>query len=91
MYLISVILPVYNVEDYLDRCLNSLLGQTIGFENLEILFIDDCSKDNSYEIIKEYSKQYDNIKVYQTENNSGSAGRPRNIGLKNASADYIMF
>lgn len=91
MYKISVILPVYNVEDYLGKCLNSLINQTIGFENLEIIFVDDCSSDNSFKLIQNYTKKYDNIKLFQSEWNSGSAGHPRNIGLKHASADYIMF
>lgn len=91
MYKISIILPVYNVENYLERCLSSLLNQTIGFENLEIIFIDDLSEDNSYNLLNNFTKKYDNIKLFQTSSNSGSAGHPRNIGLENASADYIMF
>ncbi len=91
MYKISIILPVYNVDNYLERCLSSLLNQTIGFENLEIIFIDDFSDDESFNIISKFTKEYENIKLFQTESNSGSAGFPRNIGLNNASADYIMF
>ena len=91
MYKISIILPVYNVENYLERCLSSLLNQTIGFDNLEIIFIDDLSEDNSYNLLNNFTKKYENIKLFQTSYNSGSAGHPRNIGLENASADYIMF
>jgi len=91
MYKISILLPVYNVGEYLDSCLSSLKNQTIGFENLEIIFVDDCSTDNSYKIIKSYSEQYENVKAYQTPTNSGGGGQPRNIALDNATAPYIMY
>lgn len=91
MFKISIILPVFNVKDYLDNCLDSLKNQTIGFENLEVIFVDDCSTDNSYEIIKGYAKKYDNVKAYQTMKNSGCGGQPRNIGMEYATAPYIMF
>ena len=91
MYKISILLPVYNVEEYLDACLSSLKNQTIGFENLEIIFVDDCSTDNSYEIIKSYSHQYENVKAYQTPTNSGGCGQPRNIGMEHTTAPYIMY
>lgn len=91
MYKISVILPVFNVEDYLNLCLSSLMKQTIGFENLEVIFVDDCSTDNSYEIIKIFSNKFENVKAYQTPENSGGGGKPRNIGLEHATAPYIMY
>lgn len=91
MYKISIILPVYNVKEYLEDCFQSLLKQTIGFNNLEIIFVDDCSTDNSFEIIKKFALKYENVKVYQTEKNSGGCGQPRNIGMKYVTAPYIMF
>lgn len=90
-YKISMIIPTFNVEDDLKRAINSLLNQTIGFENIEVLLVDDFSTDNTRQLILDYAKQYDNIKYIFLESNSGSAGKPRNIGIKNASADYIMF
>ena len=88
---ISIIIPVYNVEKYLERTFNSLLNQTIGFNNLEIIFIDDASTDNSPNIIKEYTNKFKNVKSIFLDENSGSAGKPRNIGMKYTTTNYIMF
>ena len=88
---ISIIVPVYNVENYLERTFNSLLNQTIGFDNLEIIFIDDASTDNSPNMIKEYTDKFENVKGIFLDENSGSAGKPRNIGMEYTTADYIMF
>lgn len=91
-YKISVIIPTYNCEEYyLDRCISSLMNQSIGFENLEIIIIDDASKINkSKEIIRNYDDKYENIKAYFLKDNRG-AGIARNTGLENATADYICF
>lgn len=90
-YKISIIIPTFNVENDLQRAINSLLNQTIGFENLEIILVDDNSTDNTQEIILEYSKEYKNIKYHFLEENSGSAGKPRNIGIKIATSTYVIF
>lgn len=91
MYKISIILPTFNVENYLERVLNSLLSQTIGFSNLQIIFVDDCSTDNSCKIIDEFSEKYENIISVHLNSNSGSAGKPRNEGMKYVFSDYILF
>ena len=91
MYKVSVIMPIYNAEKYLKTALNSVINQTIGFENIELILVDDCSTDNSREIIEEYSNVYPNIKKIYLEKNTGYAGFPRNIAIKNATSDYIMF
>ena len=91
MYKVSVIMPIYNGEKYLEKSLNSIINQTIGFENIELILVDDKSTDNSKTILKEYSKNYSNIKTIFLEENSGCPGIPRNIGIKNATSDYIMF
>ncbi len=91
LYKISIIIPVFNVEDYIDTAFESILNQTIGFNELEVIFIDDASTDTCPSIIDNYSKKYDNVVAIHLEKNSGAAGKPRNIGLKNATADYIMF
>ena len=88
---ISIIIPVYNVEKYIERAFNSLLNQTLSFNNLEIIFIDDCSIDNSKNILQNYQETYDNVKAVFLDKNSGSAGKPRNIGLNYATCDYVMF
>ncbi len=91
MYQISVIIPVYNVDKYLDDCIKSLMKQSIGFENLEVIMVDDCSTDNSSMIMKRYEHQCENVKCIYLKENSGSAGKPRNEAIKIASAEYLMF
>lgn len=85
--LISVIVPIYNVERYLKRCIDSILNQT--YSNLEILLIDDGSTDNCANICDEYAKIDKRIKVFHQEN-SGLSGA-RNTGIKNFSGDYVTF
>lgn len=90
-YKISMIIPTFNVEKDLKRAIDSLLIQTIGFENIEIIIVDDCSTDNTKQLIINYSKKYENIKYIFLNENTGSAGKPRNIGISYATSDYIMF
>ena len=90
-YKISVILPVYNMEAFLPRAMQSLREQTIGFENLEVIVVDDCSTDGTQELLQSYSAQHENVFVYTTEAHTGAAGEPRNVGLFHATAPYIMF
>ena len=85
---ITVIVPCYNVEKYIDKCIQSLINQT--YKNLEIILVDDCSKDSTWKIINKYSKKYENIKCIKNEKNSG-AGFSRNVALKEAKNDYISF
>ena len=90
-YKISVIIPIHNIEKYLEQTLDSLIRQTIGHENLEVLMINDCSTDSSGEIMDSYAGKYDNfIAVHLTEN-CGLPGKPRNIGIEKASGEYLMF
>ena len=91
MHKLSMIVPIYNGEKYLKRAVDSIINQSIGFENIELILINDCSKDNTKEIILEYSDKYDNIIPINLEKNSGCAGIPRNIGLSKATSDFIMF
>lgn len=90
-YKISIIIPVYNVENYLRNTLNSVISQSIGVENLEVILIDDKSSDSSADIIKEYVNRYANFKGIYFDKGSGFPGKPRNVGLKYATADYIMY
>ena len=84
---ISVILTVYNVEPYLNECMDSLLAQT--FKNFEVICIDDGSTDNSYNILFDYSLNDQRVKVYHTENRG--AGAARNFGLTMANGEYVLF
>lgn len=86
--LISVIIPCYNLEAYIEKCIESLENQT--YKNMEIICVDDCSKDNTYELLKKLEKQYDNIVVLQNDKNGGAA-YARNNALKVAKGEYIGF
>ncbi|MCL2157694.1 MAG: glycosyltransferase [Methanobrevibacter sp.] len=88
---ISIIIPTYNSEKFIDRTLRSVSSQSIGFENLEVIIVDDCSTDETRKIINEYSSKYENFKTIYLSKNMGHPGIPRNIGIKEASADYLMF
>ncbi|MGN0154401.1 MAG: glycosyltransferase family 2 protein [Lachnospiraceae bacterium] len=88
---ISIIIPCYNVERYIDRCFESLRNQTIGMENMELIFVNDASTDASLNHLLEYEKQYpENIIVIPFEENRGQ-GAARNVALSYASAPYIGF
>ncbi|WP_412518514.1 glycosyltransferase family 2 protein [Staphylococcus simulans] len=89
--MISVILPVYNAGDYIEECLDSLLNQTIGEENLEVILIDDASTDNSVEKIKNFKNKFTNLVLYQFKKNNGSPGKPRNKGVSLATGEFIHF
>lgn len=85
--LISVVVPVYNVEHFLDRCITSLLCQT--YKNYEILLIDDGSKDSSGVLCDRYAATYDNVRVFHKDN--GGLGSARNYGMERAKGKYVCF
>ena len=85
---ISVVIPVYNTEKYLKRCFDSVIEQ--NYPNLELVIINDGSKDNSEIIIKEYKDKYPNLISYYKKENTGVADT-RNFGIEKATGDYIMF
>ena len=85
---VSIIIPVYNVSEYLERCLNSILNQT--YDNIEIVLIDDKSTDNTLSMCLYFSEKYDGIKVVAMEQNSGAAAA-RVAGINIASGSLYMF
>lgn len=88
MIKVSVIVPVYNVEKYIDKCLSSLVNQTL--KNIEIIVVNDGSPDNSQKIIDRYVKKYPKkVKSFIKEN--GGLGSARNFGLKHVNGEYISF
>ena len=85
--LISIIIPVYNCEKYLGRCIESILNQT--YKNIEVILVDDGSPDNCGLMCDEYKKQDHRVKVIHKEN--GGLSSARNAGLDVASGEYIAF
>ncbi len=88
MYILSVIIPVFNVDAYLRQCLDSICNQDV--KNIQIICVDDCSTDNSRKILSEYAKKYSYIEVYENITNLGLS-ETRNKGLSHAAGEYIMF
>lgn len=84
---ISVIVPIYNVDEYLDRCIESIVNQS--YTNLEIILVDDGSPDNCPSLCDDWAKKDSRIKVIHKEN--GGAGSARNTGIKNATGEWIGF
>lgn len=85
--LVSVIVPIYNVERYLNRCINSIINQS--YQNLEIILVDDGSPDNCPQICDEWKKRDRRIKVFHKRN--GGLSDARNCGLEQATGEYIAF
>lgn len=86
---VSVIIPIYNVEKYLERCLNSVLHQT--YTDYEVICINDCSPDKSDEILKQFQEKYPSVlRVLQNKKNIG-LGRTRERGIRHANGKYLLF
>lgn len=87
--ILSIVIPVYNVEKYLKENLNSIFNQK--YHNcIEVIIVDDCSPDNSLSIASEFSKKYPNLKILRHEKNKG-LGAARNTGLMNSKGKYVWF
>ena len=90
MHKISIIVPIYNVEQYIERCARSLFEQT--YDDIEYVFVDDCSPDNSlnilYEVLNDYPHRISNVKIIRHIENKGLTAA-RNSGLEVATGDYI--
>lgn len=86
---LSVIIPMYNAEKYIKRCIESVYRQDLDINNFELLVVNDGSTDNSPSIVKELQKTYPNITLIDKEN--GGQATARNMGLEEAHGDYIMF
>lgn len=84
---VSVIIPVYNAEKYLEQCVGSVMNQTL--KDIEIICVDDGSPDNSLEVLKKLQSQDDRVKIISQPN--GGAGAARNNGLRNATGEYLSF
>lgn len=90
-YKLSIIVPTFNSQADIAKTFDSIKSQTIGFESIEVIFVDDNSSDDTLKILNDYSNKYDNVNVFKTDENSGFAGKPRNIGLEKSNARYVLF
>lgn len=86
--LISIIIPCYNIENYIEKCIESIENQT--YKDIEIIAVDDCSKDGTLVKLKELQEKYSNLQVYQNDKNRGAA-YSRNFAMKKAKGEYIGF
>ena len=89
-YKISVIVPVYNVEKYLEETIESVIAQTLGFKNIQLILVNDGRPDNSEEICLKYKEKYPDNVVYLKQKNSGVSSA-RNNGINVATGKYIQF
>lgn len=87
MYQISIIVPIYNMEKYIEKCIDSILAQT--FRSFECILVDDGSEDHSLEICKKYESLDGRIKV--VHNKHSGLGETRNVGIRNVSGRYLSF
>ena len=88
-YRLSIVIPMYNASSYIKRCLDSCLNQNLNEEDLEIVVVNDGSKDNCAEIVETYQQSHSNIHLFHQDN--AGAGMARNKGLFNAHGKYVMF
>lgn len=86
---LSIIIPIYNVEDYIDKCLQSLYEQDLPIEHYEIIAVNDGTPDNSMKIVEHYANCFNNIKIINQKNSGVSIAR--NNGISNATGEYITF
>ena len=90
-YKISVIISTFNVEEYISNTINSVINQSIGFHNIDLIIVDDYSSDSTVNNIINYVNNYENINLIKLHKNSGGAGKPRNIGISHAKSELILF
>lgn len=88
---ISIIIPCYNEETLICRCLDSILQQTVGITNLEIICVDDCSTDGTRAVLQDYEQHYPDTIMLVLLDENGKQGRARNIGMTYASGEYVTF
>lgn len=97
-YKVSLIVPCYNIDSIesdsvnpFDSMINSIINQTFGIGNIEVILVDDCSTDGTIKVLKRLGEEYSSIKPIFLEENTGRPSIPRNVGIDNATSDYVMF
>ena len=86
---VSIVTPCYNAGEYIRETIESVISQT--FSDWEMLIVDDCSSDNSVEIIKKMKECDERIRLLKTENNTGTPATPRNIGIEHSRGQYVAL
>ena len=87
---VSIIIPLYNAEKYIGELLESILAQT--FQNFEVIVVDDCSTDNSVEVVKNYAPKFgERLKLAKTKKNTGGPAEPSNIGIYTSRGEYLLI
>lgn len=89
-YELSVIIPVFNAEDYIKECLDSVVDQSLGIDNIEVIIVNDNSCDSTLDIISKYTDKYPSFKLISNKSNLGP-GESRNMALKEVSSDYVTY
>ncbi len=87
--LVSIVIPLFNAKDYIAETIESVLKQS--YKNIELIVVDDCSTDGSYELVEDFSKRDSRVKLIRLEQNFGGPAKPRNIGVENSKGEYIAF
>lgn len=87
---LSIVLPIYNVEKYLEACLYSIYSQNMNHLDFEVIAVDDCSPDHCFQILSSYKEKYSNFRIIKHGKNMG-LGAARNTGLKNVKGQYVWF
>ena len=87
--LISIIIPAYNVEQYIQRCLDTIYSQNVNRTTFEVILVDDGSTDSTLQIVKEYVLNYNNLTIISQQNSGASSAR--NAGIRKAKGDYIWL
>lgn len=88
---ISIVIPVYNASLYIEKCVESLVRQTIGLEHLELIFVNDASTDNTWEILQKYEEKYEESIVLINLSENSKQGTARNVGMQYATGRYLGF
>lgn len=89
-YELSVIIPVFNAEDYIKECLDSVVDQSLGIDNIEVIIVNDNSCDSTLDIISQYTDKYPSFKLISNKSNLGP-GESRNMALKEVNSDYVTY
>lgn len=90
-YCISILISSYNYGHIIEDTFESIRNQTFNFEDIEVIFVDDHSEDNSVEVISKLTDKYDNVKLYHVPDGQKGVSYPRNIGIEKATGEYIVI